>query len=232
MTPPELDERARSCLRAAVSAWESHDGSHLEGAGFTPLMRRALERLIERTPPGGAFGVNDVDWNSHTLAETKRFSDLHARLHEFIAAGKPMVQLTALDRQGAVCDFAFLEDVTKAASRWYNVATFSMHYKLDALLLGGEGFTFSTRRLGDNMNAIVSLSREQVAALSGEDLDGLLETLIGIASNAQRLMWAAIRPKTIHVIIAKAADEPGRSLSGLRPPIDRWLADRMVKIPD
>ena len=228
MIDPEIDVRAQRCLRSLVAAGIADDASLLGAGDFSPLMQRALERYIAQTPPDARLRPEDVDWRSYRLSDRKLFSDLRAYLHQVDAMGKAMIQLTAMDRHGAVCDFAFLEDVTRlklpylkngpglGRYPWHNVTMFSMNYKVNVLIPGSDGFTFSTRRLGETMDATITVSRERFNALSAGGVSALMDDLTAVVKNALLLMFADVRPSTVRIMLVEG---------------DLLLVDRMAELP-
>ena len=245
MIDPEIDVRAQRCLRSLVAAGIADDPTLLGAGDFSPLMARALERFIAQTPPDSRLQPEDVDWRSYRLTDRKLFPELRAYLHHVDAMGKPMIQLTALDRQGAVSDFAFLEDVTRLKlpylkggpglghNPWHNVTMFSMNYKANALIPQCDGFSFSTRRLGEVMYATIKISRERFHALSGSGVSTLMDDLTSIVKSALLLMFADVRPSAVHLMLIESADEPRatRSYRGGMVPAELRLADRLVELP-
>jgi hypothetical protein len=230
MIDPEIDVRAQRCLRGLVAAGIADDPSLLGAGDFSPLMLRALERFITQTPQASRLQPEDVDWRSYRLADRKLFPELRAYLHQVDAVGKPMVQLTAMDRGGAVCDFAFLEDVTRlklpylkegpglGRDPWHNVTMFSMNYKVNALIPQCDGFSFSTRKLGETMDATIKMSRDRFHALSASGVSALMDDLASIVKNALLLMFTNVRPSAVHIMLIESEDE-------LR------FADRLVELP-
>jgi hypothetical protein len=237
MTDPEIDELAQGCLRSVATG-------RLEDGGFSPLVRRGLERLLTQTPGNSLLRPEDVEWSSHRLQDRKLFKDLRAYLHEATVLDRGMVQLTALDREGTVCDFAFMEDITRLdlpylkdavglqRSPWFNVAMFSAHYKIEAMLPECHGVTYGTRRLGNTMYAAIKLSRRHFQTLPAGDAARLLDDLSSIAKNACRLIFD-VRPSALHVVLIESQDTPGKLYSYVgAPPKELWLADRLVDISD
>lgn len=207
-------------------------------------MRRGLERFVEQTPPESSLRETDVAWDSYRLEGRKEFSDVRAYLHRFSASGKPMIQLTGVDNDGLVCDFGFLEDITRLelpylkngaglhSSPWFSTSLFSTNFKLDALLPGHAGISYSTRRLGDVMTATVRVPEGYFATFSDEGAKGLLDDLASILSNGARLSYGAVRPSAMHIILIVAPEEHGRTLTWFGgPPKELWLADRLVDVP-
>lgn len=245
MTDEEVNARARRCLQSLALGGASGDPSRLSAGDFTPIMRRGLERLIAQTPHDNRLQPEDVERASYRLFDRKLFPGLRAFLHHVDAWGKKMIQLTALDDDGTVCDFAFLEDVTRldlpylkggpglGRYPWHNVAMFSMNYKVNALLPQCDGISLRTRRLGDTMEATIKWSRERFSAMSAGDAKSLMDDLTAIVRNALLLMFANIRPNAVRILLIESPDEPrSTQMFGIgRVPQELQLADRLVELP-
>lgn len=245
MIDPDIDVRAQRCLRALVASGIADDPSLLGAGDFSLLMARGLERLIAQTPLANRLLPEDVDWRSYRLTDRKLFPELRAYLHQVDAQRTPMIQLTAMDGSGAVCDFAFLQDVTRselpylkdgpglARDPWHNATMFSMSYKVNALIPECYGFGFSTHRLGETMYATIKMSRERFQALSASGVSMLLDDLTAIVKSALRLMFVDARPSAVHIMLIESDDEPNstRFYRGGFVPEELRLADRLVELP-
>jgi hypothetical protein len=245
MIDPEVDVRAQRCLRSLVAAGIADDPSLLGAGDFSPLMQRGLERFIAQTPPDSRLRPEDIDWRSYRLTDRKLFPDLRAYLHQVDAVGKGMIQLTAMDRRGAVCDFAFLEDATRlklpylkngpglGRYPWHNVTMFSMNYKVNVLIPQSDGFSFSTRRLGETMDATIKMPRERFTALSAGGVSALMDDLTVVVTNALLLMFADVRPSAVRIMLIEGDDGPRSTHMygvGMVPQRLR-LVDRLVELP-
>jgi len=234
---------AQQCLRSVVRAVTSRDLTALAAGNFSNLMRRGLERLVEQTPAEFGLGEADVDWDSFRLESRKTYSDLIAHLYRFSADSKPMIQLTGVDPTRTVCDFAFLEDISRTdlpylkdrgglhRSPWFSTSLFSTNFKLDALLPGHAGLNYTTRKLGDVMTATVKVPVGYFETLSERGSQKLLDDLSTILRNGARLTYDTILPSAMHIIVIESSDERGRTLSYIGgPPKELWLADRVVEV--
>ena len=244
MTDTEIDVLARRCLRSLAAAGAANDPALLSEGGFSPAMRRALERFIAQTPYEDRLRPDTVERVSYRLAGRKLFPDMRAYLHHVDTPDRKMVQLTAAACDGAICDFAYLEDVTRLSlpylkegpglgrDPWHNVAMFSMNYKISALIPRCGAVSFSTRRLGETMEAMIKTSRERFQALSASGASALMDDLISIVKNALRLMFGDIRPSAAHIVLIGSLDEPRTShLHGIgQVPKELQLAERLVEV--